>query len=35
MQLFITNEFKIKNNNITITEKRIVNQLKKVLRAKT
>ena len=35
MQLFITDEFKIlKNNVIEISEKRIVDQLRKVLRAK-
>jgi len=34
MQLFITNEFKIKNNFIEIYEKRIIDQLRKVLRAK-
>lgn len=33
MQLFITNEFEIKDN-IIISEKRIINQLRKVLRAK-
>jgi len=35
MQLFITDEFKIlKNNTIQVWEKRIVDQLRKVLRAK-
>ena len=34
MQLFITNEFKIENNQIKIHEDRITQQLRKVLRAK-
>ena len=34
MQLFITNDFKINNNQIEIYESRIIQQLRKVLRAK-
>ncbi len=34
MQLFITDEFQVKNNEIIVSEKRIVDQLRKVLRAK-
>lgn len=34
MQLFLTDEFQIKDNKVIITEKRIVDQLRKVLRAK-
>jgi len=34
MQLFITDEFQIKNNEIIVSEKRIIDQLRKVLRAK-
>ena len=34
MQLFITDEMQISNEKIIISEKRIINQLKKVLRAK-
>ncbi len=34
MQLFITNNFKFESNNIFINERRIYDQLKKVLRAK-
>jgi len=35
MQLFISDDFKKNKNKIIIKEKRIVNQLRKVLRAKT
>gem|GEM_PF-2375958 len=34
MQLFISDEFEKNNNQIIIKEKRIIDQLKKVLRAK-
>ena len=34
MQLFIADEFQLRNNEIMIEEKRIVEQLRKVLRAK-
>jgi len=34
-QLFITDEFQAKNNVLIVTEKRIIDQLRKVLRAKT
>ena len=34
MQLFITDDFKISNNKVSITEERIIKQLKKVLRAR-
>jgi len=35
MQLFITDEFQVKDNVLIVTEKRIIDQLRKVLRAKT
>jgi len=35
MQLFITDEIQVSNEKIIVSEKRIINQLKKVLRAKT
>jgi 16S rRNA U1498 N3-methylase RsmE len=34
MQLFITDDFKISTNKVSITEERIIKQLKKVLRAR-
>ena len=34
MQLFITNEFEVRGNNLIVKEKRIFDQLRKVLRAR-